>query len=388
MASTTMDLAHRSDYAALSTLLLEEGDVPFTVQGRPQSVRMQYVVSGIESALARSGRGVKLENEQNLRLVLNLTSCHDPTPYRRRSRAVFVASLVEGPPPTEPLKACYPYLIRTLSNVLLYVTPGEGESACDVHFITPERGHVHLTCPLGGDDAFFRDLVDRLLVIASSHLVIENEFDADLPQELWEGDEHTRSFLEVGQHLDALNLLPAPFDLEELLTPEDMKHLRRIYKMGGLSHGNMSQRFDDGRFWMSASGVDKSAMREVGRDILLVKGFSPERLSMRLSVPPHVTPRRVSVDAIEHWMIYTEHPGVGAILHVHAWMEGIVSTPVPFPCGTVELAHAVASLIRQAPEPEHAVIGLKNHGLTITGTSLPEIMERVRDRLMPQIPMN
>src|SRR5437762_5852382 len=38
-------------------------------------------------------------------------------------------------------------------------------------------------------------------------------------------------------------------------------------------------------------------------------------------LPPGIEPRRVSVDAIEHWMIYQGHPDVGAILHVHARSE-------------------------------------------------------------------
>ena len=85
---------------------------------------------------------------------------------------------------------------------------------------------------------------------------------------------------------------------------------------------------------MSASGVDKSRLETIGRDILLVKGYDAERNGMIVSHPPGVEPRRVSVDAIEHWMIYREHPRVGAILHVHGWMEGIPSTDFNYPCGT------------------------------------------------------
>jgi ribulose-5-phosphate 4-epimerase/fuculose-1-phosphate aldolase len=105
-------------------------------------------------------------------------------------------------------------------------------------------------------------------------------------------------------------------------------------------------------------------------------------------VPPEVEPRRVSVDAIEHWMIYTEQPEVGAILHVHAWIEGVVSTQLQYPCGTYELGRAVADLVGAAPDPAHAVIGLKNHGLTITGTSLDEILARVSGKVVRNVPMS
>ena len=84
---------------------------------------------------------------------------------------------------------------------------------------------------------------------------------------------------------------------------------------------------------------------------------------MRISVAPGIEPRRVSVDAIEHWMIYQAHPDVGAILHVHAWMEDIAATDINYPCGTQELAESVAELIDsragpgarrdRSPQPRH-----------------------------------
>jgi ribulose-5-phosphate 4-epimerase/fuculose-1-phosphate aldolase len=167
-----------------------------------------------------------------------------------------------------------------------------------------------------------------------------------------------------------------------------VRHLKRLFGIGGLSYGNLSARYDEKQFWMSASGVDKSNLREVGRDILMVKDYDEERNSMLLSVPPGVEPRRVSVDAIEHWMVYREHPEVGAILHVHAWMHEIPSTEFNYPCGTYELGVAVAGIIREAPDPSRAVVGLKNHGLTITGRSLDEIFERVEGKLLRVVPMS
>ena len=139
---------------------------------------------------------------------------------------------------------------------------------------------------------------------------------------------------------------------------------------------------------MSASGVDKSNMTLIGRDILLVTGFDRARNVMLLSVPPHVKPRRVSVDAIEHWTIYTEHPEIGAIVHVHAWMENITSTTINYPCGTIQLAQAVADVVRQSSTPQRAVVGLKNHGLTITGPSLGDIFDRLERGFMRQVPMS
>ena len=217
--------------------------------------------------------------------------------------------------------------------------------------------------------------------------MIDNDFHADLCEHLWDGDEHTAAIARAGRRLDDLQLLPAPFPLEDYLSPRDFRHVRQLFNIGGLSYGNLSQRRDRDTFWMSASGVDKSRLEQIGRDILLVTGFDPVRRAIQLSVPPHIEPRRVSVDAIEHLMIYREHPEVGAILHVHAWMSGVASTEVNYPCGTEELAVAVAELVRQAPDPAHAVVGLKNHGLTITGESLDEIFARTDGKILRQVPM-
>jgi ribulose-5-phosphate 4-epimerase/fuculose-1-phosphate aldolase len=202
----------------------------------------------------------------------------------------------------------------------------------------------------------------------------------------------------AGKRLDALNLLPAPFPIEEILGPRDLRHVKLLYGIGGLSYGNVSTRFagdlpgipdpNGPVFWMSASGGDKSELRVVGHDVLLVRGYDASDDTMVLSVPPGMTPRRVSVDAIEHWMIYSEHPEVGAIMHVHGWVDGTLSTEVNYPCGTVQLGAAVADLVRRDPDPGRAVVGLRNHGLTITGRDLDDIFDRVGDKIVPQVPMS
>jgi len=95
----------------------------------------------------------------------------------------------------------------------------------------------------------------------------------------------------------------------------------------------------------------------------------------------------VSVDAIEHWMIYRAHPDVGAILHIHAWVEGVPATDINYPCGTAELARAVSDIIDAEPRPTRAIVGLRNHGITATGDSLLEIIERITPNLLRQVPM-
>ncbi len=333
-------------------------------------------------ALESSGI-VQTDDPLDADLVLNLIDAERPKPFRRKSRGTFVAALyAEDEEPEDGLRQSYPLLVRALANVVLCYVPSSG-----VSFTTMERGHYTVE-ENGGGPAFAQAVAERLLPLASSRLVIENEFRTDLEQELWAGDEITREIGEAGRRLDALGLLPAPFPIEELLDERDLRHVARLYGIGGLSYGNLSARKDGERFWMSASGVDKSQLDEPNRDILLVSGYDPDNARMILSVAPNVQPRRVSVDAIEHWIIYREHPDVDAILHVHAWMEGIAATDINYPCGTAELAGAVAALLAAEPDPAHAVIGLRNHGITATGESLSEILDRIEPSLLRQVPMS
>jgi hypothetical protein len=320
-------------------------------------------------------------------IVLHPIGPDGPRSFRRRNRAVFVVGLGEAESyPEEPLKTGYPLLLRTLANLFILIVHNGKKGSPEAYFFTLEQGTYAIPHE-GSDKEFFTKIVERLAPLATSNLIIENDFVPDLPEELWQGDDVTASLTRAGRHLDELDLLPSPFPLEDFLSPSDFRHVKQLFQIGGLSYGNLSARRDDKTFWMSASGVDKSKLEEIGRDILLVTDYIPERKAMRLSVPKNIEPRRVSVDAIEHFMIYREHPSVGAILHIHAWMEGIKSTHINFPCGTFELAEIVASLVRSEPDPGHAVIGLKNHGLTITGESLDEIFERIHGKVQRQVPM-
>ena len=98
--------------------------------------------------------------------------------------------------------------------------------------------------------------------LASSRLVIDNEFRTDLEPELWTGDEITDSIRDAGVRLGKLDLLPNPFPIEDLLNERELRHVKRLYGIGGLSYGNLSARKDEHRFWMSASGVDKSQLEQ------------------------------------------------------------------------------------------------------------------------------
>lgn len=344
--------------------------------------------AGLIKELERRGFQFRPDATDDSGLVLNFTNKETPQTFRRKSQGTFAVAIVDlGEEPEDYLRECYPVLVRSLSQVgLCLLQKGD---IVDAHFVTMEQGHYVVTkTPERSEQDFFSEIHDRIAPLATSRYVINNEYVPDLPEELWDGDEITEQIIEAGRTLDSWNLLPAPWPIHEYLSERELRHVKRLFGIGGLSYGNLSARKDEKTFWMSASGVNKGQLREVGRDILLVTDFDEEDYAMVLSVPPNVEPRRVSVDAIEHFMIYREHPEVGAIIHVHAWMDDIASTHVNFPCGTRELAVAVSDLIRLEPDPSRAVVGLKNHGLTITGRSLPDIFERIQGRIIAQVPMN
>ncbi|WAH41983.1 class II aldolase/adducin family protein [Alicyclobacillus fastidiosus] len=359
----------------------------YSVSGQINTDVLRWFMDGVQQVLQKNGYRFVDPAEKDIRLVFNFVEASSPRPYRRKAQATYVISVVEtNEQPQDVLRAAYPTLIRALSNLLIYIV-NTGDHI-HTYFVTLEQGYYKVPYEMGQDDKYFEYIFKRMEPLASSSLIINNEFEPDLPEDLWEGDDITEQVRLAAKKIDEIDLFPAPFPIQEILPPEDFRHVKRLFGIGGLSYGNLSARKDDRRFWMSASGVNKGNLSRIGEDMLLVKHFHEERKTMQLSVPPNVTPRRVSVDAIEHWMIYTEHPKVGAVVHIHAWMDGIPSTQINYPCGTVELARAVAQLVREEDNPDRAIIGLKNHGLTITGRDLDDIFERIEGRIIPQVPMS
>ncbi|WP_018922766.1 class II aldolase/adducin family protein [Salsuginibacillus kocurii] len=360
----------------------------FTCIGQPQHPSTEWLIDGLQQTFANEGYEYLNTPEDDIKLVFNVVDRETPRPYRRKAQGTFVVSIVETEErPQEVHKEAYPYLVRSLANHLMYVS--HLEDSTELYFLTPEQGNYSMSFDNNKqDDQVFDQIYQRLQPLASSQLVIDNDFYEDLPESLWNGDEITDSLSASGKKLDEMNLLPAPFPLEDVLSERDIRHLKKLYGIGGLSYGNLSARKDEENFWMSASGIDKSQMSEVGKDFLHISGYDYEKNKMKVSIPPNITPKRASVDAIEHWMIYKEHPEVGAIVHIHAWMDNVEATEINYPCGTVELAETVARLVKESEDPSRAVIGLKNHGLTITGRDLDDIFNRIEGKIIPQVPMH
>jgi len=379
---------------------LDQSHFTFAIVGQPKNELQQWFTAGLVDRMLLENHVQLPEANGEALMVLNLVTEEAPRAFRRQSQSIYVASVIVAgkPPASHVLKDAYPLLVKSLSNLLLYVV--KTDDAVEVYFVTLEQGHEKVSSLGLSDEAFFEQVYARLKPRATSTLVIDNLFVPDMPESLWNGTPVTEQMYQAGKTLDALNLLPSVVPLEDILTEREMRHVWRLFRIGGLSYGNVSARHDATCFWMSASGVDKSNLRRVGEHIHLVAGYDSERNAIVVSVPPHIErPNRVSVDAIEHYMIYTQNPDVGAVVHAHCWLQPDVPlspdytieiTDEAYPCGTRELARATASVIHQAPDPTRTIVGQKNHGLVITGRNLPDIFDRIDSGDIPitvRIPM-
>ena len=317
--------------------------------------------------------------------VLNLTTFKNPRSVRRKCRSVFVITLICGDEfdlESDKIKALsYNSLVKSLSNHLIYISPG-----LETFFTTPEAGFymIHFDP---------EEIYEKIKPIISSTFATDNLFVQDLPEKLWNGSEITRQMSKYGKVLDELGVLPVPFPLKGFLSETQLRHLYKIYGITGASYGNLSAReripeLGENTFWMTGRGVDKSNLQKIGKDILLVKDFDYEKREAILSMPADYDPKaRVSVDAVEHSMIYKKFPEVGAIVHAHAWIRGVLCTRQNYPCGTIELAKEVLSLLSTTADPSSAAVGLKNHGLTITGKSLDDIFRKFSHKLVKEVEM-
>ncbi len=336
----------------------------------------------VESCLLNGDKLTDDISEANY--ILNFTSFENPRAVRRRSKSLFVISFVaDGNNLKDDLQStCYTTLVRTLSNQLIFIN-----QLNEVWFTTPEAGFY---C----SDYNPMEIYRKIYPIISAHFATDNKFCTDLPEKFYNnGSNILDGIKHYGKVLDELGVLPVPFPLRKYLSPQQMNHIYKIFGITGASYGNLSAReqvpeLGGTTFWMTGRGVDKSNLREVGKDVLLVKDFDVEEGTAFLSMPVNYNPKaRVSVDAIEHYLIYKNFPGVNAVIHVHAWIDGVISTAQNYPCGTRELAEEVVNLLLRTEDPTSAEIGLKNHGLTITGHSLEEIFDRVTGKLVTQVEM-
>jgi hypothetical protein len=329
----------------------------------------------------------QVPTEADSNFVLNIIDIDTPKAFKRKSQEEMVVSIALIKAPLPDLKAsCYVALVKSISNMLFCISIIDGIDHPKAYSITPEVGFTEFSYNP-------ENIYKYMYPVISSHFVLKNRVYNDLQLKPDENIPEVEDLKVFGKELHKLGVLPAPFPLIEFLDKDLIDQLYRLYQIKGLSYGNLSIRnvnhnIGGTSYWMTARGVDKSNLKGPGKDILLVKGYDKECGEMIVSVPGEYDPRiRVSVDAIEHYLIYREFPGTGAIVHVHAWIDDVLSTAQSYPCGTRELAENVVELLKQTSSPERTEVGLKNHGLTITGRDIQDIFSRIRGRLKTSVPM-
>src|SRR3954452_9878705 len=167
------------------------GTASFAVVGRAKTEPLARFVDLVRATLGRQQDLVETDDGNAADLVINVVDEADPKPFRRRSRGTFVVGLYERS--SHSLPEDYPMLVRALANIALCYIPGEA-----AWFTTMERVHYGDTAERG-EEALPAAIVERLLPLARSRLVIDNEFVTDLEPELWKGDEVTEEIIAAGK---------------------------------------------------------------------------------------------------------------------------------------------------------------------------------------------
>lgn len=267
--------------------------------------------------------------------------------------------------------------LRCMANLAGYTElTGDGPQDYSMTLITPERGHEVLE---GSDDAADW-LFDLLLQRSDVTYIDENIVHTDLPEDLQQGTDVTRNMQEMARRLDDLNLVPSAVVLDGLSD----RAKRRFFKVLGqkqVSYGNMSARHDGDVFWMTGRGVDKAKLDVIGKDILLVSKFEPADREIHIQVPPGFEDSRVSIDSSIHAAIYREFPEIGAMIHIHWFVDDIVYTDEHYPCGTIELCESTLDGLKQTDNPVRTILGLANHGIIVTGADLEDCWAQIEAKL-------
>lgn len=344
------------------------------------------ITNDLISEIIKNGN-MEVEDDEKSDFVVNLIDINNPRAYRRKEQEEKVISLSLLDENVSDIKSlCYVTLVRSLSNMLFAITRGKEADKQTGYSITPEVGFVRF--PFSPAKMYY-----YFLPVVTSHFVLRNRIYVEPGLASAIRYPETDDLIKYAKELQTYGVLPAPFPLTQYLDQDLTDHLFRLYQIKGLSYGNLSIRnrsvpTEGTSYWMTARGVDKSNLQGPGHDILLVTGYDKTTGEMLVSVPPvYDTGKRVSVDAIEHYLIYNEFPDIGAVVHVHAWIENVMCTTQTCPCGTKELAENVVEMLRLTPDPGRAEVGLKNHGITVTGPDIGDIFSRLKGRLITNVPM-
>ena len=163
----------------------------FAWSGEPQGDRLRWFAAGLREVMLDQGYAEVETPGPDVAVVLHFVDPEAAKPYRRKNAPTFVVVLAElDAPADDMLRTGYPLLVRGLANLCVMVSPTSDGSIAQ--FVTLEQGTYAIDTGIGDDPYFFKSVFSRVEPLASSRLVIGNEFTDDLPDAMRAGDDVTR----------------------------------------------------------------------------------------------------------------------------------------------------------------------------------------------------
>jgi hypothetical protein len=131
------------------------------------------------------------------------------------------------------------------------------------------------------------------------------------------------------------------------------------------ARGFPSIRYNDLAF-VSRRDVDK---RYIGPEAFVAVELSPGD-SVR-----YFGPDKPSVDTPIQVQLYRSYPRVRYMLHSHTYIDGAPMTAEPIPCGAIEEAHAIFSVVPDTDAADFAV-NLRGHGSIVLASKLDTLRDQ------------
>jgi ribulose-5-phosphate 4-epimerase/fuculose-1-phosphate aldolase len=177
--------------------------------------------------------------------------------------------------------------------------------------------------------------------------------------------------------------IPAPIpktDLSELIYWRQQLYQARLIGAypNGIGYGNVSIRYQDNQFIISASGTGNKAQLD-DSDFALVDEFDIDKNWLNC-----IGNSPASSESLSHAAIYSTLQQVNAVVHIHHlefWKKQLNVLPTSRPeakFGTPEMAYSLKELIEKKKE-ENGIIIMGGHeeGILFYGNSLAEIHKSI-----------
>ena len=178
-------------------------------------------------------------------------------------------------------------------------------------------------------------------------------------------------------------------DLSELITWRD-----RLFSWGaigiypnGIGYGNISQRLDSQRFWITGTQTGHLPNTDP-QHYTLVDDWDIDHNAL------HCTgPTRASSESLTHAAIYDHDPDIQAIVHAHhpeLWRQykhQLPTTSAEVPYGTPAMAREMWRLFHETDLRDTRILVMAGHedGVLSFGRTLEAAVQPLRDRLLPLI---